>query len=238
VTAPRAVRQPWLRAVPPVTAAPAAPPAAKVEYSEEEDQALVDAAARGDNKVAAKLYDRLIGVVNRSLFRIFGRRETNHDDLVQATFEQIIVTLAKGRFGGPCNLSAWASSITWHVALKSLRSQRRERRVLSWGEDPSKELSVAAPHSDLEQSVGLRKDIARIRAELVDMDPGKAEAFLLHDVFGHDLAEIAALTNVTVSAAQSRLVRGRKELYARLEEKGLRNKPVKPTDKGGSDGTE
>jgi len=208
---------------------------AKVEYTEADDQALVDAAARGDTKVAAKLYDRLVGVVNRSLFRIFGRRETNHDDLVQATFEQIIVTLAKGRFGGPCNLSAWASSVTWHVALKYLRSQRRERRVLSWGEDPGHELSVAAPHADVEQSVGLRKDIARIRAELVEMDPGKAEAFLLHDVFGHDLAEIAVLTNVSVAAAQSRLVRGRKELYARLEDQGLR---ALKTKKGGSDGTD
>ena len=211
------------------------PPVTKVEYSEAEDQALVDAAARGDTKVAGKLYERLIGVVNRSLFRIFGRRESNHDDLVQATFEQIIVTLAKGRFGGPCNLSAWASSVTWHVALKSLRSQRRERRVLSWGEDPGKEMSVPAPHSDVEQSIALRKDIAQIRAELVEMDPSKAETFLLHDVFGHDLAEIAVLTNVSVSAAQSRLVRGRKELYARLEARGLRS--AKPK-KGGESGPE
>src|SRR5438445_7120746 len=57
VTVPRAARQTWLRAVPTVSPQPVV----KVEYSEEEDQALVDAAARGDTKVAAKIYDRLIG---------------------------------------------------------------------------------------------------------------------------------------------------------------------------------
>lgn len=192
-----------------------------MEHTLESDQELIDAAARGDSKVAGKLYDRLVGVVNRSLYRIFGRRESNHDDLVQATFEQIIITLGKGRFVGAAGLSAWASTVTWHVALKALRSRRREHRVLSWGEEPA-EPAVAAPHADLEKNLTLRRQIAEARAELCDMDPVKAEAFLLHDVFGHDLAEIAAMTSVSVAAAQSRLVRGRKEFYARMQARASR----------------
>jgi RNA polymerase sigma-70 factor (ECF subfamily) len=188
--------------------------------SAQSDQELIDAAARGDPKIAGKLYDRLIGVVNRSLYRIFGRRESNHDDLVQATFEQIIMTLGKGRFVGATGLSAWASTVTWHVALKALRSRRREHRVLSWGED-ALELEVEAPHADVERNLLLKRRIAEARAELVDMDPAKAEAFLLHDVLGHDLTEVASMTNVTVAAAQSRLVRGRKEFYARMQARSL-----------------
>jgi DNA-directed RNA polymerase specialized sigma24 family protein len=34
----------------------------------------------------------------------------------------------------------------------------------------------------------------------------------LHDLLGHELAEIAQFTGVTAAAAPSRLVRGRKEL--------------------------
>ena len=44
----------------------------------------------------------------------------------------------------------------------------------------------------------------------------KAETVLLHDVFGYELAEIAVLTGASVSAVQSRLVRGRKELHKKL----------------------
>jgi RNA polymerase sigma-70 factor, ECF subfamily len=213
VTASRAGRQPWLRAV----SSTAPVPLVSVDRIAS-DEALIEAVARGDAKVAGQLYDRLVGVVNRSLLRIFGRREPDHDDLVQATFEQIIITLSKRRYVGACSLSAWASTVALHVALKALRSRRRERRVLAWGEDPSTELRALAPNTDIERDTGLRREIDGIRGHLAEMDENKANTFLLHDVFGYDLAEIAVLTSVSVAAAQSRLVRGRKELYARVEE--------------------
>jgi DNA-directed RNA polymerase specialized sigma24 family protein len=43
---------------------------------------------------------------------------------------------------------------------------------------------------------------------------------LLHDVVGHELTEIAALTGASVAAVQSRLVRGRHELMERLGNAG------------------
>jgi RNA polymerase sigma-70 factor (ECF subfamily) len=65
-----------------------------------------------------------------------------------------------------------------------------------------------------------------MRGHLVSMKEEHAQAVFLHDVLGHDLAEIALMTNVTVAAAQSRLVRGRKELYRRMgvEKSGRRRK--------------
>jgi DNA-directed RNA polymerase specialized sigma24 family protein len=46
-------------------------------------------------------------------------------------------------------------------------------------------------------------------------------------VLGHDLAEISVLTGVSVSAAQSRLVRGRQELKERMarNERAKRGRP-------------
>ena len=49
------------------------------------------------------------------------------------------------------------------------------------------------------------------------MNPQRAEALVLHDVLGHDLAEVSALLGVSIAAAQSRLVRGRSELKQRLD---------------------
>jgi hypothetical protein len=48
------------------------------------------------------------------------------------------------------------------------------------------------------------------------MKPDRAQAVFLHDVLGHELAEIAVMEDISVAAAQSRLVRGRKDLYKRL----------------------
>jgi DNA-directed RNA polymerase specialized sigma24 family protein len=42
-------------------------------------------------------------------------------------------------------------------------------------------------------------------------------AVLLHDVLGHDLSEIAAMTDSSVAAVQTRLVRGRGELLSRMQ---------------------
>jgi RNA polymerase sigma-70 factor (ECF subfamily) len=49
------------------------------------------------------------------------------------------------------------------------------------------------------------------------MKPDQAQTVFLHDVLGHELAEIALMMQVSVAAAQSRLVRGRRELYRRLD---------------------
>jgi DNA-directed RNA polymerase specialized sigma24 family protein len=50
------------------------------------------------------------------------------------------------------------------------------------------------------------------------MSPKKAMVLVLHDVLGHELAEVSVMLGISVSAAQSRLVRGRRDLLGRLGE--------------------
>jgi RNA polymerase sigma-70 factor (ECF subfamily) len=181
------------------------------------DDELIEAVVRGDDRVAMLLHDRVVGAVDRTLYRIFGRREVDHDDLVQSTFEQIVITLCRRRFARACSLTTWAATVATHVGLNALRARRRERRVV----DHAQSVEQGRPFS-AEGALDARQDLVRLRAHLAAMDPAKAETLFLHDALGHDLAEVAVLTGVSVSAAQSRLVRARKELMARLERDGGR----------------
>ncbi len=183
------------------------------------DGELLDGIVRGDERVAAELYRNLLPAVETSLLRVFGRREADHEDLVQVVFEQIILTLSRRSYAQACSLKTWASSIAARVALKALRSRYRQRRVFDLHAEPDA-VSLQRSDHDVEHIVASRQSVQRLREALASLAPPKAEAVLLHDVLGHGLLEIAAMTGTSVSAAQTRLSRGRRELATRL---GLAN---------------
>jgi RNA polymerase sigma-70 factor (ECF subfamily) len=198
-----------LRAISGGAAARTAPPA----YTDTE---LFEAIANGDERIARELYRRLLPAVEAALFRVLGRREPEHEDLVQSSFEQIVSTLAQRRYAQACSLNTWASTIAAHVALKSLRSRYRQRRVFDARLGADELAEVATGRDDVERTVSERRELDHLRRRLSELPPAQAEAVLLHDLMGHPLAEIATITGASIAAAQSRLVRGRKELMARL----------------------
>ena len=195
--------RPKLRALP----RPEPQPAGAEKLS---DEALIEAVVRGDAAVAAELYARLAHVIDCTLYRILGRREPEHEDLIQSTFEQVIRTLVMRRFARACSLTRWAGSVATHVGLNALRARRRERGVFDHFSDASS--TDVATADDPERRADARHALDQVRDLLATISEARAEAVVLHDVFGYDLAEIAALTGSTISAAQSRLVRGRHEL--------------------------
>jgi RNA polymerase sigma-70 factor (ECF subfamily) len=144
----------------------------------------------------------------------------DHEDLMQASFEQIIKTLATRRFARACSLKTWAASVATNVGLNALRSRRRERRIVDRGDSAEAAAATHANHENPERDAALRREVDELRLHLAQMSADRAETLLLHEVLGYDLAEIAALTGVSIAAAQSRLVRGRKELLGRLGRTG------------------
>ncbi len=188
------------------------------------DEQIMAAVLAGDDRIADQLYGRLYETVDRTLYRIFGRREQDHEDLIQKSFEQIVLTLVRGSFAGACSLRTWASSVTSRVAFNALRSRRRERKVFDLAAvgDASDGVSItpgARSSRDLEGQALARAELEQLREALLHLNPGRASAVFLHDVLGHELAEIAAMEGLTLAAAQSRLVRGRSDLYALLGRK-------------------
>jgi RNA polymerase sigma-70 factor (ECF subfamily) len=202
-------RRPVLRAIRGGAAGTASPTA----YSDSE---LFEGIASGNERIAAELYRRLLPSVEGALYRVLGRREPEHEDLVQTAFEQIILTLSERRYAQACSLNTWASTLAAHVALKALRSRSRQRNVFNMKVEPAELSELPGGGEDVERAVGHRREIARLRGILAELPPAQAEAVVLHDLMGHPLAEIASITGASIAAAQSRLVRGRKELAARL----------------------
>ena len=200
----------WLQLAPPVS--PAAP---KLPL---DDDALIDALVSGDIRAAREFYDRLASVVHATLRRLLGGRVCDHEDLVQITFEQIVMTLVRGRFSRSCSLSTWASSVAAHVAFNAMRARRRSRVVFDAIEVG--EVADRPAAGDAERDASLRQQIRAVQSHLAEMSPKKAMVLVLHDVLGHELAECAVMLGISASAAQSRLVRGRRDLLGRLGESG------------------
>ncbi|HVU03562.1 MAG TPA: RNA polymerase sigma factor [Polyangiaceae bacterium] len=189
-------------------------PEGRNEYIPASDAEIIEAFARGDRRATELVYDRLFAAVDSTLYRVVGRRESDHDDLVQSAFEQIVITLSRRSFAGGCTLHGWAAAIACHVGLNAIRSRRRARRIF----DPDAEVEAhpEGAHRDVEAQVAARRELERMRAHLAEMDPDRAETVLVHDVFGASLAETAKLMGVSMTAAQSRLVRGRRDLRERM----------------------
>jgi RNA polymerase sigma factor (sigma-70 family) len=181
------------------------------------DAELLRLAAEGNADSANLLCRRLLPVVERTLLRVLGKREQDHDDLVQLSFEQLVRTFAQERFAGHCSLTTWACTIAARVGLAELRKRHRQRRVLvesSPDAEHGRELSRA-----WERRSAAYDEVDLVRRALASINAKRAWVLYLHDVEGRKLTEVAALMSVSVSSAQSRLVRGRRQFmdaYAKL----------------------
>lgn len=174
-----------------------------------DDSALLEAIRAGRPGVASWICERLAAPVNRTVRRLLGRLDSDRDDLAQLSLMEIVYSI--DRYRGDCSLDRWAQTVTAHVVFKHIRRRNLESRLFA-------ELlpEVHPAIAPVEHSSTTRQLLTRVAGHLDQMRVERVWAFLLHDVLGYDLDEMADMTGVSVSAAQSRLSRGRRELHARI----------------------
>jgi RNA polymerase sigma-70 factor (ECF subfamily) len=181
---------------------------------------IVRGVVEGERWANVALYERLLPAVLGALQRILHAPSAEYEDLVQMTFERIVRVLVGQRGTPPAHLAGWAAAIAAHVALDALRVRIRERRIFFRDRSPrdsSDAHAEAATGPNLEARLEARRQLAAVQEHLARMNPDQAQTLLLHDALGHDLAEIAEITGVSVAAAQKRLFRGRQELLRRAK---------------------
>lgn len=149
-------------------------------------------------------------MIDRVLSRLLGQSDADYEDVAQVALFEIVQT--SHRFRGECPLDAWLAVVVARSAYRQLRRRRLERRFFATSAVADSTFSVRVPPA----AFASREALELVRVHLLKMSEGRALTFLLHDVHGYSLQEIGQIMGVSVAAAQSRLVRGRKEFHERL----------------------
>ncbi len=188
------------------------PPQPRLPAPTLDDSQLLASIRAGDPDAATALHDRLRPVVERAIRRLLGPGDRDHEDLAQHAMIEVVYTIDK--FRGDCPLDAWASTVAAHVVYNHIRKVRVERRIFDGFRVEDDD--AAASTRSLSRDASARSTLRRVLVHLDAIEPSKAWAYVLHDVCGFDLGEVAQITESSVTAAQTRLVRGRRELHERM----------------------
>ena len=175
------------------------------------DEVLLAGLEGKDPSFAARFCQRVRPVVDRTLTRLLGARDPDYEDLAQVALFELVSTIH--RFRRDCPLDAWLSIVTARVAYRHIRRRRLERRIFGQLSPQESEGRLVV----LPAAIEARQAIERVTGMLAKLEPKRVWTWLLHDVYGYDLKEITEIMGVSLSAAQSRLVRGRREVNERVQ---------------------
>lgn len=176
-----------------------------------DDHSLLAGLHDRDPSACAAFYERVRPMIDRVLTRLLGQGDADYEDVAQVALFEIVQTIH--RFRAECPLDAWLAVVVARSAYRQLRRRRLERRLFASSALSDSPFSARVAPA----AFASREALEVVRGHLLKMDEGRAMTFLLHDVHGYSLQEIGQIMGVSVAAAQSRLVRGRRELHQRME---------------------
>ena len=171
-----------------------------------QDRDLAERCLAGDRTAQRELFRSMSRRVHATLYRIFG---TNHqiDDLVQEAFIQVFRSLELYR--GEASLATWVDRCTVRVAYAAFRSRKRRVGYLEAMPD------VASDEPSAEQRLVARDALRKLYAILDRLDPDHRVAFALFALDGRSMEDVARLTEASLPATKSRVLRARREVESR-----------------------
>ena len=191
---------------------------AEAEIAPRSDHALAIAAGRGDMKAFEEIYERH----NRRVYSLCLRMTKNvaeAEDLAQEAFIQLFRKI--GSFRGESAFTTWLHRLTVNQVLMHFRKRSvKLERTTEEGQTP--EQVVHGTQNPNTMPVIDRIALGRAVAQL---PPGYREVFLLHDVEGHEHAEIARMLGVAEGTSKSQLHKARMKLRKLLREQASSSLP-------------
>ncbi len=171
-----------------------------------DDTDLVRRAKAGDRDAMGELFLGHVQAVRRLLVSVIGPG-AELDDLTQDVFIQVHKSLR--RFRGDAGFSTWLHRLTVNVAISHLRKKKNARMEVNFnrvGREAG--VSMTTPH-DVSAT---RQMLTRLYAILETVSPSRRAAFVLFEIEGYSLAELAGTLGISRPAAKSRVWFARREV--------------------------
>lgn len=173
----------------------------------DEENAWIAATLEGDVAAFRKLYDRYFDYVTRQVGRMMGL-QSEREDVVQDVFVAVYRSL--GTYRGDSAFSTWLYRLTYNITVTHLRRRPRTVELAAWR--PLRDSQSA--WNQLEA-----RDMIRVLYAALDSVPlEQREAFLLHEVEGMKLREVAELTGASINTVAARVRRTREKMQEVLEQ--------------------
>ncbi len=181
----------------------------------QEENLLLARAQAGDREALA----RLLVLYGSQAYRVaLGIVHNHHDaeDVMQESHLNAFRHLAQ--FRGDSRFATWLMKIVARQAVTALRRRSRRREVslenvleaederLTWqlDVDPGEDPEVRALKEEMRRILG---------AAIEKLDPPCRVVFVMRELAGFSIEEIASAAEVSISAVKARLFRGRRKLH-------------------------
>jgi RNA polymerase sigma-70 factor (ECF subfamily) len=152
---------------------------------------------------------RIIQQHGERVRRVLRRRGVQERDLPDAEQEVFLVVHRKlAAFEGRASLSTWLHRIATNIASEHRRRAHRRYETAEHAAEPA--------GSDLQSQLEAREALARAQAALAALSVEQREAFVLHELAGLSMHEVAAELHVPLKTAFSRFYAARRNLLAAL----------------------
>ena len=201
----------------------------------DEDARLVEASKAGN----VSAFEQLVARYDRRMFRIAYNIVHNVDDandMVQESFIKVFRNL--GQFQSQSKFSTWLYRIVVNQCLMEVRKQGRKPApidlCLEFSEDDGHlpmDFSDWRPNPEEQYKESEVRDL--LTRLLQELRPALRVVFIMHDVEGQPLQEVADALDLTLAAAKTRSLRARLYLRERLtayfkEDLGVCGEPRPP----------
>lgn len=170
------------------------------------EEAIIAKAARGDRAAFRALYDAHVGRVASQVGRMLGPTG-DVEGVVQEVFIEVFRSLSGYR--GESRFSTWLYGVTRNVIYAHLRHRTPQIDLVALR-------AMAAPEGPWGR-LDARDKLKILYTALGSLSPEHQEAFVLYEIEGLALSEIATMTEVPLNTAAARVRRARERLRAVLE---------------------